>query len=96
MDGLFSSGTIWLFLEKIIEVTVLPVAPPNWNLGVGKTVFTLKWVPKNVLSSSSVQWQDVIKKKLGTSQGSLLKVIINEIVKTLPLCLSLCSPLSNI
>ena len=34
--------TILFSLEKIIEVTVLPVAPPNWNLGVGSTVFTLK------------------------------------------------------
>ena len=61
--------TILFSLEKIIEVTVLPVAPPNWNLGVGRTVFTLKWVPKNVLSSSSVQLQDVIKKKLGWQGG---------------------------
>ena len=37
-------GTILFSLKKIIEVTVLPVAPPNWNLGVGRTVFTLKWV----------------------------------------------------
>ena len=35
-------GTILFSLEKIIEVTVLPVAPPNWNLGVGSTVFTVK------------------------------------------------------
>ena len=35
-------GTILFSLKKIIEVTVLPVAPPNWNLGVGSTVFTVK------------------------------------------------------
>ena len=35
-------GTILFSLENIIEVTVLPVAPPNWNLGVGSTVFTVK------------------------------------------------------
>ena len=62
--------TILFSLEKIIEVTVLPVAPPNWNLGVGRTVFTLKEVPKNVLSSSSVQLQDVIKKKLDFPEGN--------------------------
>ena len=62
-------GTILFSLKKIIEVTVFPVAPPNWNLGVGSTVFTLKWVSKNVLSSSSVQLQDVIKKKLGWQEG---------------------------
>ena len=39
-------GTILFALEKIIDVTVLPVAPPNWNLGVGRTVFTLKGIPK--------------------------------------------------
>ena len=35
-------GTILFYLKKIIEVTVLPVPPPNWNLGVGRTVFTMK------------------------------------------------------
>ena len=75
-------GTILFSLENIIEVTVLPVAPPNWNLGVGSTVFTVKWVSKNVLSSSSVQLQDVMKKKLGWQEGNSLKgnVILSDFV----------------
>ena len=51
--------------SNTIEVTVLPDWPPNWNVGVGNTVFNLNNGEKKALSSSSVQLQDVIKKRLG-------------------------------
>ena len=62
----------WLF-SNTIEVTLRPVWPPNWNVGVGKTARTLKWLEKKACSSASVQLQEVMKKSpLGLSMEATL------------------------
>ena len=59
--------------SNTMEVTLRPVWPPNWNVGVGKTTRTLKWLEKKALNSASVQLQEVMKKSpLGLSMEATL------------------------
>ena len=64
---------IFYSFSNTIEVTFRPVWPPNWNVGVGKTTRTLKWLEKKARSSASVQLQEVMKKSpLGFSMEATL------------------------
>ena len=60
--NIFRWSFYWGTFSKTTEVTLLPLCPPNWNLGVGNTHLTLNMGEKNVVNSSSVQLQLVMKK----------------------------------